>query len=511
MTPQPSSEVSLQKISLITFLTAVFFGISLWMVIPAPPTGFSWDDAWYQLLAEWLSADSDYRLFAWAMLRVTSYPPIFPLLMSWSGASLTEPQNAFIMNAVFLASGAGVAMYWFAREGFSAVTMTFAGILVAFNPVSLGYLPILYSEFLFILLTTIAFMLAVQGREWKWNSKWAVIGIIVGLSVATRTAGWPLVAGFLLHLILSRRLQPVVAFSLGLGAGLIVIPFFMVGLPATSGYTDQLLENMDNLGWDFLVRQFQGLVLGWSMLWGWGVGAWLALVAVIPGFLVRLKANRADAWYVVMYLGMLLVWPWPGHMGRFVWPLLPCFLVAAHSSFTLLGNPKYRSVLASVSLGLILVMSIPDGIGRSFERLLNPPEGELFQLSRMHEWTRSSSPDEGITKLTDRQHLLSDLQRINEIIETKSCVLSEMSALLAVQSQRLSYPVPWLSLDEAGQTKIVCQYYYMVPDSIAGITIDEINRFAAMHDEIFRSSMPGGGEGELPMGVFIRFRLNSEE
>ena len=117
-------------------------------------------------------------------------------------------------------------MLWFAREGFSAISMTFAGILVAFNPLSLGYLPILYSEFLFIFLSTTALLLTLKGRKWESNSKWAVIGIIVGLAVATRTAGWPLVAGFVLHLILCRRLLPVVAFSLGLGAGILVIPFF---------------------------------------------------------------------------------------------------------------------------------------------------------------------------------------------------------------------------------------------------------------------------------------------
>ena len=152
----------------------------------------------------------------------------------------------------------------------------------------------------------------------------------------------------------------------------------MIGLPPSEGYVDQLIENMGSLGWGFVVQQVHGLIAGWAMLWGWGTGAWLAVVIVLPGLFVRLKANRVDAWYVIMYFGMLLVWPWPGHMGRLLWPLLPCLLVAAHSSFGFLRNSKYRFIMAPVLMGLILVASIPDGIGRSLERLMDPPAGELF-------------------------------------------------------------------------------------------------------------------------------------
>ena len=153
---QSVGNTSFPKFIFIAILTFVFFGIALWMVIPAPPVGFYWDDTWYLLMAEWLTPESSYRELSWAMMWVTSYPPLFPLSIAWSGASLVDQQSAFIMNALFLASGTGVAMLWFAREGFSAITMTFAAALVMFNPVTLGYLPILYSEFLFTLLSTIS-------------------------------------------------------------------------------------------------------------------------------------------------------------------------------------------------------------------------------------------------------------------------------------------------------------------------------------------------------------------
>ena len=507
MKRQSESSLSIAEIISIVLLTALFLGITIWMVIPAPAVGFYWDDNWYLLMAEWLTPDSQYRGLSIAMMGVTSYPPLFSFLISLSGSGLLDQQSAFVMNAFFLAFATGVAMLWFAREGFSTVTMTIAAMLMVFNPVTLGYLPILYSEFLFIFLSTSALAMTVVEREWKWNSKWLAIGVIVGLSVATRTAGWSLVVGLILHLIFNRRLLPVVAFIIGLAIGLLTIPFLTVGLPSPEvNYMDQLTRNMDNLGWSFVVQQLQGLIIGWSMLWGWGVGAWLAAIAVLPGFVVRVKANRADAWFVLVYLGMLLIWPWPGHMGRFLWPLLPCFLVAAYSSFKLLRNPRARSVLASVILGLIFVTSIPDGIGRSVKQLLNPPAGELAQLSRMQEWTRSSTREEGMAKLRDRQQLLKDMQKINDIVDIKACIFSEMSGLVAVQTQRVAFPSLWKSLDQVKLTQSSCKYYYMLPETFRGASIEDVNRFAAMHEELFRSFTPDGSEGKMPLGVFLRFR-----
>jgi len=268
---------------------------------------------------------------------------------------------------------------------------------------------------------------------------------------------------------------------------------------------DQIKLGLDGFSLDFLTRQINGLYLGWSMLWGWGVGPLLAAVAVLPGLFVRLKAKRADAWYVVMYFGMLLVWPWPGHMGRFLWPLLPCFLVSAHSSFELLKSPKHQSVGSGVLMAIILATAIPDGIGRSLERLLDPPKGELSQLSRMHEWTRSSSREEGLKKLKERQQLLQDLQRVSEIVNTKACIYSDMPALVAVQTRRVSYPLLWTSLDDVGLRKISCEYYYMIPGQLPGTNIEDLNRFAATHEELFRSEATDDPVGKLPFSVFLRF------
>ena len=471
----------------ITFLTIAFFGVAAWMVIPGPSVGFYWDDTWYLLMAEWLNPDSSYRDLSWVMMQVTSYPPLFPLFISWSGASLADQQPAFIMNAMFLALGCGVSMLWFVREGFSSVAFVFAAVFMLLNPVSLGYLPILYSEFLFILLSVSALLFAHSLKDWKWSSNWLLIGIIVGLAVATRSAGWSLAAAFLVHLGFARKFTSIAAFVVGLSISVLVIPFLMVGLPSSGNYLELLSGNLSNIGWNFILYQAHGLVLGWNMLWGWGPGAWFAIAMVLPGLFVRVRANRADAWYVLAYFVMLMVWPFPGHMGRFLWPLLPCFLVSIYSTFDLFrGLEKSRPLIISVVMGLVFAASVPDGIGRSLQRLVNPPDGDLSELSRMQEWTRSASRDQGMMMLRGHQQFLKDLQQIDEIVDGNDCIYSEIPSLVVIQTRQASYEPPWKTLEDARTQNFQCRYYYMLPPALPDAGIEDVNRFSQSHQEFFR-------------------------
>ena len=486
---------------MILISTAVFCGLAVWMVIPAPPTGFYWDDTWYLLMAESLSGRSDHQELAWTMLQLRQYPPLFPFTLSLSGEILVTQQNAFIMNALFLALGAGVAMAWFAREGFPAWTSAVAAVLLMFNPVALSWLPTLFSEHLFILLTTSA--LALASLRSDRLSLWLGIGIIVGLSVATRSAGWALAAGMLIFLALNGKFNPIPAFVLGLVAGLLTIPFFKAGFPPARSYLEELTENLKNLDWEYLVQQARALLAGWQLLWGSGIGAILAAMLMLPGLGIRLTRNRPDAWYIVVYLAMLIVWPFPEHMSRFLWPLMPAFLVAGYSSVGLFRNAKYSSYVASVTLGFILALSVPGGIGKSLERLVNPPPSELYELSRMREWTRSSDRQMGVGILQTRRQFLHDMRQIAGMTDNGACIYSELSMMVTAQTQRVALASPWRTLDELDSAQIQCPYYYMIPSALPGTTTADVDRFSAVHKELFRSLAPYDPEGKQLLGVFF--------
>ena len=58
----------------------------------------------------------------------------------------------------------------------------------------------------------------------------------------------------------------------------------------------------------------------------------LLLAAVIECYL-RLKANKIDAWYVFLYLLILMMWPHPGQMLRLLFPISPLLLIYAFIYF----------------------------------------------------------------------------------------------------------------------------------------------------------------------------------
>ena len=92
-------------------------------------------------MAEWISGRPDTQELAWAMLQSRQYPPLFSYAMVLSGSGLIEHSNAFIMNALFLAAGLGVAMVWFRLEGFSLHAPGVAGHSYGWLSVSWLFLP----------------------------------------------------------------------------------------------------------------------------------------------------------------------------------------------------------------------------------------------------------------------------------------------------------------------------------------------------------------------------------
>lgn len=474
------------------------------MVLPAPPVGFYWDDAWYLLMAEWLSGRPEYRELAWTMLQLRQYPPLFSYALSMSGATLEEQQIAFIMNSLFLGAGISLAMIWFTREGFAPITTTISAALIMFNPITLYWLPSLFSEHLFILLTTATLALASVRRD--WIPLWLVIGLTTGLSVATRSAGWALVPAILTSLLLQRRLAPLPIFVFGLAVGVLSIRLFMAGLPPARNYLSEITEVLAGFDWKYIVQQVNALIEGWLSLWGSGIGALIAAVFVLPGLVIRLRTYQPDAWYIVVYICMLIAWPFPEHMSRFLWPLLPAFLVAGNSTATLFRDVKYQHLMAGVAGGIILAASIPNGIAKSLDRLWNPPEGELFELSRMPEWTRSSNRQIGIEILQARRQFLNDMEQISKIADNSHCVYSELPSLVAIQTQRVALSSPWNSLEELNLSEIRCRYYYMIPQALPRTGTDEVNRFSTLHRELFRSSAPYDPTGELLMGAFFELQ-----
>ncbi len=490
--------------AVITATGLLLAGFSIWAVTPAPPVGFYWDDTFYLLMAEWLSGRPEHRALILHMLELRQYPPLFPLSLRAVGAGLEETQTAFIMNALFLALGIVVAMCWLLRQAWPKFGVILAAILMIGNPVALDWLASLFSEHQFILLTYTTLLLA--SIKDKSAGQWLVIGCLIGLAIATRSAGWALAVGMLAHLSRARQFTGMKWTVTGVLFAVLLIPFLKAGLPPAKTYFSGLADHLHLIDASYVLAWIQGLGTAWLNLWGSWPGAILAGALVIPGLALRLARNDVDAWYVLVSLGMLFVWPFPDHLSRFLWVLLPAFLTAMHAVTSHLPVRLGWPAWIIPALASIVLFSLPNGLLRSLERMTTPPTGELQALSRMPEWTRAEDRETGEQTLAVRKAMLADAAQIRQFTADATCIYSELPMLVVAGALRPSLASPWNGLNDARPQDMECTYYYLIPLSLPGIQRQDIEDFGAQHEELFRSPWPGTAFPDWPLAVF--YRLN---
>lgn len=482
------------------FLLLVF-AIAAWMVIPAQPLGLYWDDAWYVLMAEWYSDRPRYAELVWSMLHSRQYPPLFPYLLSFTGNILVSPGPALLLNAFFLAAGAGLCLVWLCREGHATGSAVLLAALVVVNPVALNLLPFLLSEHLFILLTTLTLLLSRCNMKSPYL--WLLLGTLSALCVATRSSGWMLIPAFLIPMMANREALRAAFFIPGVIAGLLVIVYLRAGLPHSPGYLAIFMTRFDTLGLDIFVTQLRALAGAWLELWGVLPAALLALVFVVPGLILRLKNHCVDAWYCVLSVTLILAWPFPEQYTRLLWVLLPVFLLAIHSTINFVTNPAYQHRLALVLSIFLFAINVPDGAGRSIKRLLTPPSGELTTLSRMPEWTRMASRERAEMTLRVTRQMLEDMKKIKNTVNNRACIYSDWPSIVTMHTQLPSYTPDWRPGEEMKNNHFRCPYYYLVPGTWPKNSQQDFETFAASHGEIFRSLSPDREAIQPVIGIFL--------
>jgi hypothetical protein len=161
--------------------------------------------------------------------------------------------------------------------------------------------------------------------------------------------------------------------------------------------------------------------------------------------------------------------------------------------------------------GLVLMTSIPGGIAKSLDRLWNPPEGELFELSRMPMWTRSEDRKVGLEILQFRRQFLQDMQRITQKHQSNGCIYSELPALVTAQTQRVALVSPWKTPEDLDISKIQCPFYYMIPSAFPDTKPTDVDEFGSVHRELFRSKAPYNTKGIELLGVFFELQKPADK
>jgi len=354
----PLSRLIEKKTPIILLALGVHLLVCLLLFDPKPHTGG--DNASYVILARSLLRPGDgyAQDFApGAPVPETLYPFGYPLLLAptvaFFGANFTLlklESVLFSLGTVLISSLLAVRL----ARPLIWVALTFA---VALNPVLVEYSHWVLSEISFVFFSLLALYLLVRAEEKGQGERygiWFLAGIVcLAFTIHIRSVGYSFVIAGLAYYGLKRNWKRLAVFALA--TGVLLAPWKLRNMqvnPGQKSYGQWLLlrnpyePEQGTIGaggiagriiHNFRFYSFAEMartVIHERTLAAMGgaarLTAGLVSLLVLIGLTVRLLAGvRFIDYYVLVYLGVVLIWPEVWSDVRFIMALVPLFLLYA--------------------------------------------------------------------------------------------------------------------------------------------------------------------------------------
>src|SRR5215208_615267 len=319
------------------------------------PVGVFWDDGVYVILAKALATGEGLRyMHIPGEPSGTHYPPAYPMLLAllWK-LSPSFPGNVALFklaNAVMLGVTAG-ASYLFARRRLvlrpAAAAAASFGFSVCIPTLVLA--GVLMSETMFAALLIPSLWAGERAAE-RGGAPWAAgAGALAGLLGLVRTIGVFALPALLLVLLVRRRFREAGAalaaalalllpWQLWVGAHVHELPTVIGGSygPYLAWLVRAVLDNGLPFVWEVARQNCADAAKSFAVLFSplHPLAFKAVAVALFLGFLAAgvwrmARLAPVAAAFVVMYLGVVIVWPYnPERFIWAVWPLLGLVLAA---------------------------------------------------------------------------------------------------------------------------------------------------------------------------------------
>ncbi len=433
---------------------------------------FGGDNATYLLIAQDLSPLGHASPGAAGYAHQSYYPPLYPLVLAATGVSRSLP-SAHAATVGMLLGAFAVLFAWCRSLGLS--TFASAALTLAFAWVRGTYLMALeiLSEPLYLLLTLTAIALTQSIVERRGRGPWAGAALAVGGATLTRSAGLAMGIAFVLVMAARRPRRWPWAIAL---AVLPTVAWMKLG--GNSAYGHILADRYRGADLGTLIARLASQV---AVLWG----DWQSLFADRPEPLVEtvvslLTAAAAvgtvrrawrfelDAIYLLGYLALIVIWPFPGEMARFLGVILP--LVLVHAALALrdglarwAGEPARRAAWALIS-GMGLAVLVPQ-LALTAARFHEGAGPELGELRRSPMWFDQDTGT-AVKTLRFAARLEDGLARVESLVPANDCVLSVKPSLVGLLGHRRAVYAPPSTVDDAAFRSelehLGCRYLFLI-------------------------------------------------
>lgn len=350
--------------------------LALLTFAPQPHTGG--DNAAYITLGRSLLEHGTYtELWDPAMPPHTKYPPAFPAVLAVAMAAGLQPWVQLKLVVLALSATAVAFTFLWLRARRRAALALGIGIVVAVAPGVLREGRWILSDVPFWAFTMIALWAFERVRPDGWN-RFAIAAVATLAAYFTRSAGLPLVLAAIAWLAWRRSWQ-----QLAVLAGVVGIPALLWWLRGRalgpSGYVSEfwlvdpyvpalgrigpggLLERIVENAGDYTTVHLPILLSG-------GTAGAIVLLSIITallalaGWVRRMRSPRLVDFFLLLYVGLILIWPavWSGE--RFLLPaLVPILYYAAESLRRLVQwlAPRHGFVTGAAAAGLLVLLGLP--------------------------------------------------------------------------------------------------------------------------------------------------------
>lgn len=440
-------------------------------------------------------------------MAVSSYlPPLYPLLLSWSGGS-DDLARAHLATTACLLLGLLAYCAWMWQAGASVAQAALMALLFATLPSTWDTALLIQSEFLYLLLSLAALaLLAAHGREPRRDLLLAAAATI-SAAIMCRTVGACLLPALLLAAWRSPwRLRLVASFIALLPA----LTWKLLHHDEHS-YGGVLSAIYGSSPWQALLQQLgtelpalrRGLEANFAIgqrLWWLGDALGLLCLASLLWRALRL---RPDAVYLAAGCLVVLLWPYPEEAQRLLWVLLPPALLQPvlllaelrREPAAAAGPALLNAAIAALLLALLLP-SLELRAGRYWDAPFSGAPGARGMIS----WY-------GADPLYSHHAVLAEnafsgaIRRIGDEVPENECVLTTRPDLVDYYAHRRGVRPPLRSVPDPLFATLVrlsgCNYVFGMSykDSIYPVTLYPLQRLEGklwMRDVTYLPDDEGG-------------------
>jgi hypothetical protein len=434
-------------ISLVLLIIYIFF--SLMFVWHDNLSTFASDSANYMLMGLYMSPWQEASPPIKALWELQYFPPFFPFILAITGAV----HNLYIAHSVtllFLIASLPL-IYIFSRKCFASnwQALAITSIFLLSPSTWMNILGIL-SENLYIFISLLIIILFPSQNRTKISLS-ILLGLLFTLLILTRTIG---ISMFIAYVIVGYAMW----HNKSLSTNKFILPIIITVLLNLfakaihqSSVPTQYIQELSNID---IIGQPKVLVDTWFASWQY---YWvddliiphlfvllLGILACI-GLALRLRSLKLDAFYVLVYFSILLVWPHPGQALRFIYPVHFLLIIYAFYSVHILF--KYLTPVKPNKPILILLLVSFATIGPTLSYLWHRYHvGKENGYHHIHEFYRFPDLKHAKDVAAIQTTMFNDMKIIESITNEDDTVLHFAPVYIALLSNRnsktLSYNYP---------------------------------------------------------------------